>query len=65
MKTDQMPATAPTVRPSRRELLLRVAADLFLHKPYDSVTVEMICAKAGISAPGLYRHFQKDRKSVV
>ncbi|UOT03736.1 TetR/AcrR family transcriptional regulator [Rhodococcus opacus] len=65
MKADQMPSTAPTVRPSRRELLLRVAADLFLHKPYDSVTVEMICAKAGISAPGLYRHFQNKQALLI
>lgn len=55
----------PRARGSRRELLLKVAADLFLEHPFDSVTVEMLCAKAGISAPGLYRHFQNKQALLI
>ncbi|MDV3125926.1 TetR/AcrR family transcriptional regulator [Mycobacterium sp. 21AC1] len=65
MRTDQAQPDAPTVDPSRRELLLEVAADLFLRHPYDSVTVQMICAKAGISGPGLYRHFQNKQALLI
>ena len=65
MKTDQTPPGTPTTGSSRRELLLKVAADLFLHKPYDSVTVEMVCAQAGISGPGLYRHFQNKQALLI
>lgn len=55
----------PRVRGSRRQLLLKVAADLFVEHPYDSVTVEMLCAKAGISAPGLYRHFKNKQALLI
>jgi AcrR family transcriptional regulator len=61
MTTDQKPVAGP----SRRELLLEVAADLFLRNPYNSVTVEMVCAKAGISGPGLYRHFQNKQALLI
>ncbi|MFT4395995.1 TetR/AcrR family transcriptional regulator [Gordonia lacunae] len=49
----------------RREQLIAVAAELFLHDAYDSVTVEMICAKAGVSGPALYRHFQNKQALLV
>ena len=55
----------PRAQGFRRELLLKVAADLFLEHPYDSVTVGMLCAKAGISAPGLYRHFQNKQAVLI
>lgn len=48
----------PQPRGSRRRLLLDAAAHLFLRHPYDSVTVGMVATEAGISGPGLYRHFQ-------
>ncbi len=44
---------------------MEVAADLFLHYPYDQVTVGMICAKAGISGPGLYRHFNNKQALLI
>ncbi|AUN41821.1 TetR/AcrR family transcriptional regulator [Tsukamurella tyrosinosolvens] len=50
---------------SRRDVLLEVAADLFLHNSYDTVTVDMVCAKAGISGPGLYRHFQNKQALLI
>lgn len=66
MTTDQKSAAAPVGPiPSRRELLLQVAADLFMQYPYDSVTVEMVCAKAGISGPGLYRHFRNKQALLI
>lgn len=64
--TDAADATMePTARGTRRETLLRAAADLFLRNAYDSVTVEMVCARAGISGPGLYRHFQNKQALLI
>ncbi|KOS53032.1 TetR/AcrR family transcriptional regulator [Rhodococcus rhodochrous] len=62
MTTDHQPVAAS---PSRREVLLQVAAELFMRNPYDSVTVEMVCAKAGISGPGLYRHFRNKQALLI
>ncbi|MGJ6124353.1 TetR/AcrR family transcriptional regulator [Mycolicibacterium sp. Y3] len=55
----------PQPRGSRRKLLLDAAADLFLHHPYDSVTVGMVATEAGISGPGLYRHFQNKQALLI
>jgi AcrR family transcriptional regulator len=41
----------------RRELLLQSAADLFSAKGYHAVGIDDIGAAAGISGPGVYRHF--------
>ncbi|MFW0153600.1 TetR/AcrR family transcriptional regulator [Mycobacterium sp. smrl_JER01] len=65
MTDDEGRAKAPRARGSRRELLLKVAAELFIEHPFDSVTVEMLCARAGISAPGLYRHFQNKQALLI
>ena len=66
MKTDEVGSgEAAEARPTRREILLRVSADLFSRNPYDSVTVEMVCAQAGISGPGLYRHFQNKQGLLI
>lgn len=48
----------------RREQLIAVAAELFLQHSYDAVSVEMIAARAGITGPGLYRHF-KNKQAVL
>jgi AcrR family transcriptional regulator len=58
MTTENAPLDVPRAATSRRDLLLKVAADLFLHHPYNAVTVGMVCEQAGISGPGLYRHFK-------
>lgn len=63
--SDPVPDSAPAASLSRRERLLHVAAELFLQHPYDLVTVEMVCAKAGISGPGLYRHFQNKQALLI
>jgi AcrR family transcriptional regulator len=42
---------------SRRERLLSAAAGLFAQRGYSSVTLADIGGAAGISGPGVYRHF--------
>lgn len=49
--------TSFTAAQPRRELLLQSAADLFSAKGYHSVGIDEIGAAAGISGPGVYRHF--------
>ncbi len=46
-----MPATP------RRELLLTAATELFAAKGYHAVGIDDIGAAAGITGPGVYRHF--------
>jgi len=41
----------------RRQQLIDAAAELFMRHAYDAVSVKMICTHAGITGPGLYRHF--------
>jgi AcrR family transcriptional regulator len=48
--------TSPAAAP-RRELLLEAAADLFAAKGYHAVGIDDIGSAAGISGPGVYRHF--------
>lgn len=47
-----MTTTAP-----RREMLLQAAADLFSSRGYHAVGIDDIGEAAGISGPGVYRHF--------
>ena len=49
--------TSTTAARPRRELLLQAAADLFSAKGYHAVGIDDIGAAAGISGPGVYRHF--------
>jgi AcrR family transcriptional regulator len=49
----------------RRQQLIALAAELFLQHSYDAVTVEMIAARAGITGPGLYRHFQNKQAVLI
>ena len=49
----------------RRGQLVAVAAELFLEHAYDAVTVEMIAARAGITGPGLYRHFPNKQALLI
>lgn len=44
-------------RPSRRDELLSVAADLFAERGYAKVTVDDIGSAVGVSGPALYHHF--------
>ncbi|MGB3482127.1 MAG: TetR/AcrR family transcriptional regulator [Mycobacterium sp.] len=65
MTTDRPRTPKPNAGGSRREVLLKAAADLFVENSYDAVTVEMVCAKAGISGPGLYNHFQNKQALLI
>ena len=49
--------TSSTAARPRREQLLQSAADLFAAKGYHAVGIDDIGAAAGISGPGVYRHF--------
>jgi AcrR family transcriptional regulator len=46
-----------TVPLPRRELLLSAAADLFAARGYHAVGIDDIGTAAGITGPGVYRHF--------
>jgi AcrR family transcriptional regulator len=54
-----------TSRSGRRQQLIAVAAELFLHHSYDAITVEMISSSAGITGPGLYRHFPNKQALLI
>ena len=47
----------PTVTQPRREQLLEAAAQLFSSRGFHAVGIDDIGAAAGISGPGVYRHF--------
>jgi AcrR family transcriptional regulator len=46
-----------TTAAPRRELLLEAAADLFAARGFHAVGIDDIGTAAGISGPGVYRHF--------
>ena len=53
-----MPVAVPDrASAPRRELLLQAAADLFSQRGYHAVGIDDIGEAAGISGPGVYRHF--------
>lgn len=49
---------AVTARASRREMVLQAAVGLFRRYGYRGVGIDEIGAAAGISGPGVYRHFK-------
>lgn len=49
--------------PTRRDEILRVAAQLFAERGFHGVGVDDIGAAAGITGPGIYRHF--DSKDAI
>jgi AcrR family transcriptional regulator len=44
-------------RPTRRDQLLGIAAELFADRGFSGVTVDDLGAAAGVSGPALYHHF--------
>jgi AcrR family transcriptional regulator len=50
--------TRATRGPRRRELILAEAAKLFRERGFHAVGIDDIGAAAGISGPGVYRHFE-------
>lgn len=52
-------------RPSRREELLEIAAELFAARGFANVTVDDLGAAAGVSGPALYHHFDSKEAMLV
>ncbi len=48
----------------RREEILAAARSLFLKEGVERVTIRAICARVGVTAPALYRHF-KDKREII
>jgi AcrR family transcriptional regulator len=48
----------------RREEILAAARSLFLKEGVDRVTIRALCARVGVTAPALYRHF-KDKREII
>ena len=61
----QEAARKRTRKSPRRERLIAVAGELFMRHAYDAVSVEMICTHAGITGPGLYRHFANKQALLI
>lgn len=51
-------ASAAGPRPTRRDLILAAAMDLFHRHGYHDTGMDEIGAAAGITGPGVYRHFK-------
>lgn len=48
----------------RRDEILAAARSLFLKEGVERVTIRAICARVGVTAPALYRHF-KDKREII
>lgn len=48
----------------RRDEILAAARSLFLKEGVDRVTIRALCARVGVTAPALYRHF-KDKREII
>ncbi len=64
-----MAAKTPTKRREQaeetRKRLFQAALDLLVKKGYDRVTVDDICAKAGVSKGTFYHHFKSKDQAIV
>jgi AcrR family transcriptional regulator len=58
-------AAPPPSRSSRRQALIKAAGRLFNDRPFEAVTVEEICALAGVTGPALYRHFASKQALLI
>ena len=52
-----MSAQPPANGPGRREAILDAAIELFRQRGFHSVGIDEVGTAAGISGPGVYRHF--------
>lgn len=52
-------------RATRRQVLIKVAGELFNERAFDAVTTEMIGAHAGVTGPALYRHFPSKQALLI
>ena len=58
------PGTTAARGQDRRARLVSAAATLFAERGYESVAVEDVAAAAGVTGPGLYRHFE-DKQALL
>jgi AcrR family transcriptional regulator len=58
------PVRRPKRRPYRRDQIIDAAIDLFFERGYHSTGMDEIGVAAGITGPGIYRHF-KNRDDVL
>lgn len=58
MSRPTQPTPANKRRPDRRARILTAAMDLFHRKGYHATGMDEIGAAAGITGPGIYRHFE-------
>jgi AcrR family transcriptional regulator len=49
----------------RRGEILAAARSLFLKEGVERVTIRAICARVGVTAPALYRHFKDKRELII
>lgn len=64
MSSSPTPRTA-SPRATRRQVLIKVAGELFNERAFDAVTTEMIGARAGVTGPALYRHFASKQALLI
>ncbi|AQA10821.1 hypothetical protein BV401_10340 [Streptomyces malaysiensis subsp. malaysiensis] len=64
MSSSPTPRTA-SPRATRRQVLIKVAGELFNERAFDAVTTEMIGARAGVTGPALYRHFPSKQALLI
>jgi len=60
-----MSGPPPPITGSRREAILAAALDLFRRRGFHSVGIDEIGTLAGISGPGVYRHFPSKSSLLV
>lgn len=60
-----MPKLLPSEMAQRRQSILRAARRCFARKGFHATTVADLCAEAGISAGGLYTHFESKHAVVA
>ena len=60
-----MSGPPPPIAASRREAILAAALDLFRRWGFHSVGIDEIGTSAGISGPGVYRHFPSKSSLLV
>jgi AcrR family transcriptional regulator len=59
------PSRPASPRATRRQVLIKVAGELFNERAFDAVTTEMIGAHAGVTGPALYRHFPSKQALLI
>lgn len=54
-----------TCRPNRKELIVKVASELFLEQGYESTSVRQIADEVGVTEAALYYHFKDGKRELL